>query len=206
MLFGNLQFLHGNINIMKEIILASGSPRRKFLLTELGLDFEVYKPEVDETRIYDEAPEELCRRLSRLKAQAGAEKFPGKIIIAADTIVVIDGEILGKPINHDDAFKMLMMLQSKIHEVLTGLTVCKDEKLISHVEHTSVKFRSLSEEEIRAYIATGEPDDKAGAYAVQGIGSLLVESLHGDYFNVVGLPVCSLGKILAKFGVNLLTR
>ena len=191
---------------MKKIILASGSPRRRFLLTELGLDFEIYKPEVDETRIAGEAPEELCERLSRLKAQAGASKFPGKIIIAADTIVVIDGEILGKPINHDDAFRMLMLLQNRTHEVLTGLTVCKDEKLISHVEHTHVKFRALSEREIRAYISTGEPDDKAGAYAVQGIGSLLVESLNGDYFNVVGLPVCRLGRILSEFGVNLLTR
>ncbi|MBQ7594982.1 MAG: septum formation inhibitor Maf [Synergistaceae bacterium] len=191
---------------MTRIILASGSPRRKFLLSELGLDFEVYKPEVDETRIDGEAPYALCMRLSRLKAQAGAAKFPGKIIIAADTIVVIDGEILGKPINRDDAFKMLMTLQNREHEVLTGLSVCEGEKLISHVEHTRVKFRPLTGDEIRAYIATGEPDDKAGAYAVQGIGSLLVESLHGDYFNVVGLPVCSLGKILASFGVNLLTR
>ena len=192
--------------MMTRIILASGSPRRKFLLTELGLDFEVYKPEVDETRIAGEAPYALCMRLSRLKAQAGAEKFPGKIIIAADTIVVIDGEILGKPINRDDAFKMLMMLQNRTHDVLTGLYVFDGKKSVSHIEHTRVKFRPLTGDEIRAYISTGEPDDKAGAYAVQGIGSLLVESLHGDYFNVVGLPICSLGKILAKFGVNLLTR
>lgn len=191
---------------MNKIILASGSPRRKFLLSELGLDFEVYKPEVDEKKLDGEAPEDLCRRLSQLKAKAGASKFPDKIIIAADTIVVIDDEILGKPKDHDDAFRMLKTLQNRTHEVLTGLSVCKGKKLISHVECTSVKFRELSENEIRAYISTGEPDDKAGAYAVQGLGSLLVESLQGDYFNVVGLPVCSLGKILREFEINILTR
>lgn len=187
-----------------KIILASGSPRRRELLSSLGLEFEIYKPEVDESRLNNERPEDLCRRLSRIKARAASQKFHDSIIIAADTIVVIDGLILGKPSDRQNAFDMLKTLQNREHEVLTGLTVCSDAKIISHVEHTRVKFRQLSDSQIKNYIASGECDDKAGAYAVQGKGALLVESLRGDYFNVVGLPVCALGKILAEFGVNIL--
>ena len=189
---------------MSKIILASGSPRRRALLQELGLDFTIYKPEVDEKILNHESPENLCERLSRLKASTGASVYPDSIIIAADTIVVIDNKILGKPHDREDAFKMLMTLQGRTHEVLTGLTICRNEKILSHVEHTRVKFRNLNESEIRAYISTGESDDKAGAYAVQGVGSLLVERLEGDYFNVVGLPVCRLSLLLREFGVNLL--
>ncbi len=187
----------------RKIILASGSPRRRELLTGLGLEFELYKPEVDESKLPDEKPEDLCRRLSRLKAHSGSQKFHDAVIIAADTIVVIDGKILGKPSDRQDAFNMLKTLQGREHEVLTGLTVCCNEKIVSHVESTRVKFRALSDEQIRNYAASGECDDKAGAYAVQGKGSLLVERLDGDYFNVVGLPVCALGKILGEFGVNI---
>ena len=187
------------------IILASGSPRRRALLHELGLAFEVFTPDVDESHADTENPESLCRRLSRLKAQAGAEKFPDSIVIAADTIVVIDGEILGKPRNREDAFRMLKMLQGREHVVMTGVSVCSVVRVISHVEHTRVKFRALSDDEIRAYISSGECDDKAGAYAVQGKGSLLVEGIEGDYFNVVGLPVCRLGVMLGKFGINIIT-
>ena len=186
------------------IILASGSPRRRALLHDLGLEFEVYKPDVDESHSPDENPEALCARLSRLKAEAGARKFPDALVIAADTIVVIDGKILGKPVNRDDAVKMLTILQGRTHEVLTGLSVCMNGRVLTHVEHTSVKFRPLSETEIRAYVSTGECDDKAGAYAVQGKGSLLVEGLQGDYFNVVGLPVCRLGMMLHELGINIL--
>ena len=188
---------------MRKIILASGSPRRRELLTGLGLDFELYRPEVDESMLPDEKPKDLCRRLSRLKAHSGSQKFPDSIIIAADTIVVIDGKVLGKPSDRADAFNMLKTLQGREHEVLTGLTVCCDGKIISHVESTRVKFRVLSEAQIKNYVASGECDDKAGAYAVQGKGSLLVEGLDGDYFNVVGLPVCALGKILEECGVSI---
>ena len=187
-----------------KIILASGSPRRRELLRGLGLDFELYKPEVDEAKLPDEKPEDLCRRLSRLKAHSGSQKFHDSVIIAADTIVVIDGKILGKPSDRQDAFNMLKTLQGREHKVLTGLTVCCNGKIVSHVESTRVKFRALSDEQIRNYVASGECDDKAGAYAVQGKGALLVEGLDGDYFNVVGLPVCALGKILGEFGVNIL--
>lgn len=182
-----------------KIILASGSPRRRELLSSLGLSFEVHRPDVDESHSGSEQPEELCRRLARLKAQAGAEEFPDALVIAADTIVVIDGVILGKPHDRADAVRMLKMLQGRVHEVLTGLSVCVDGRVMSHVERTRVKFRALGEEEISAYVSTGECDDKAGAYAVQGKGSLLVEGIEGDYFNVVGLPVCRLGMMIAPY-------
>ena len=189
---------------MMRIILASGSPRRRELLKSLGLEFEVYKPDVDEHALDDESPSELCTRLSRLKAHAGAEKFHDSLIIAADTIVVIDDLILGKPKDRHDAFMMLKRLQGRWHEVITGVSVCMKGNIISHDEHTQVKFRELSDSEIQAYISTGECDDKAGAYAVQGYGSLLVERIDGDYFNVVGLPLCSLGMMLRTFGINIL--
>lgn len=188
---------------MTQIILASGSPRRRELLKDLGLEFEIYKPDVDEARLENESPENLCLRLSRLKAQNGAEKFPGAIIIAADTIVVIDGKILGKPRDRREAFEMLKILQDREHEVITGVSVALDDKIISHAEHTNVKFISLSDSEIREYISTGECDDKAGAYAIQGFGATLIEKINGDYFNVVGLPLCSLAKILKKFNVRI---
>ena len=187
-----------------KIVLASGSPRRRELLKSLGLEFEVYKPDVDESIIDGESPSELCERLSRLKAQAGAEKFPDALVIAADTIVVIDDLILGKPKDRDDAFNMLKRLQGKWHEVITGITICMKGNILSHDEHTRVKFRELSDSEIHAYVSTGECDDKAGAYAVQGYGSLLVERIEGDYFNVVGLPLCRLGMMLSMFGINVL--
>ena len=188
----------------RKIILASGSPRRRALLRELGLEFEVYSPDVDEGHSPDEEPEALCVRLSRLKAEAGARVFPDAVVIAADTIVVIDGQVLGKPSDRKDAKRMLTMLQGREHEVITGVCVCFDGKVISGAEHTRVKFRSLTDAEIAAYVRTGECDDKAGAYAVQGMGALLVEGVNGDYFNVVGLPLCRLGKMLAEAGVHLL--
>ena len=188
------------------IILASGSPRRRELLSSLGLTFEVYKPDVDESHLPDEDPAELCARLSRLKARVGAERFSDAVVIAADTIVVIDGQVLGKPIDREDAVRMLNMLQGREHEVLTGLSVClgAGKRVLTHVERTLVRFRTLSREDIAAYVLTGECDDKAGAYAVQGKGSLLVEGITGDYFNVVGLPVCRLGLMLHELGISLL--
>ena len=184
---------------MKKIILASGSPRRRELLKDIGFEFEIYKPDVDEKILPNEKPEDLCLRLSRLKAQAGAEKFYDSIIIAADTIVVIDEKILGKPHDREEAFLMLKTLQGREHEVITGVSVALNEKIISHAEHTLVKFTSMNDSEIREYIATGECDDKAGAYAIQGVGATLIERINGDYFNVVGLPLCSLTKILKNF-------
>lgn len=185
--------------MMRKIILASGSPRRRELLKDIGINFEIYKPDVDEKKLNHEKPEDLCLRLSRMKAKAGAKKFPDSIIIAADTIVVIDNKILGKPHDCEDAFNMLKTLQGREHEVITGVSVALNEKIISHAEHTLVKFIALNDDEIREYISTGESDDKAGAYAIQGKGATLIEGINGDYFNVVGLPLCALSKMLKDF-------
>ncbi|MBR0094741.1 MAG: septum formation inhibitor Maf [Synergistaceae bacterium] len=189
---------------MKRIILASGSPRRRELLKDIGVEFEIFKPDVDESRHCNEAPESLCLRLSRMKAKAGASSFPNSIIIAADTIVVIDGKILGKPHDREEAFEMLKTLQAREHEVITGVSVALNDVITSHAEHTLVKFIAMSDDEIRAYISTGECDDKAGAYAIQGRGATLIEGIKGDYFNVVGLPLCSLCKMLKDFGVEVI--
>ena len=186
------------------IILASGSPRRKSLLESIGLNFTVYSPDVDESHKPDEEPSELCRRLSRLKAEAGASVYADAVIIAADTIVVIDGEILGKPSGREDAAKMLRKLSGREHEVITGVSVAYGGRVATEDVHTLVKFRELSESEIAAYLETGEPFDKAGAYAVQGKGALLIEGINGDYYNVVGLPLCTLGKMLGTLGVKLI--
>ena len=183
------------------IVLASGSPRRKSLLESIGLDFTVYTPDVDESHKPDEEPSGLCRRL---KAKAGAVAYPDDVIIAADTIVVIDGEILGKPSGREDAARMLRKLSGREHEVITGVSVAHEGRVSTEDVHTLVKFRELSEAEILAYLETGEPFDKAGAYAVQGKGALLIEGINGDYYNVVGLPLCTLGKILGTLGVKLI--
>ena len=184
-----------------KIILASGSPRRKELLKSLGIEFEIIKPNADEKILNDESPENLCKRLAELKANS--INISNKIILAADTIVVIENEILGKPKNRDDAFRMLNLLQGREHKVLTGIALRKNNKLISDVEISSVKFRELNQAQIKAYISSGECDDKAGAYAVQGLGSLLIEYIKGDYYNVVGLPLCKFGKMLSNFNITL---
>lgn len=185
------------------VILASGSPRRKSLLESIGVDFTVYRPDVDETRIPHESPCEMCVRLARSKALSGSSVYPNDIVIAADTIVVIDGQIMGKPSDRNDAARMLSELSGREHEVITGLAVSRGGEMRAADVHTLVRFRELNAGEISAYVATGECDDKAGAYAVQGKGSLLVEGITGDYYNVVGLPLCTLGGILRDFGVSL---
>ena len=189
--------------IPTRIILASGSPRRKALLESIGIEFEVYKPDADESVKTGETPSELCRRLATLKAEAGMRVFSrNDIIIAADTIVVIDGEILGKPVDREDAALMLKHLSGREHEVITGVAVSYMGRLSVNDEHTLVKFRELTDDEISEYVATGEGDDKAGAYAVQGKGALMIEGITGDYFNVVGLPLCRLGIMLKGIGVR----
>ena len=141
-----------------------------------------------------------------MKALNAAKIFENSIIISADTIVVINSDILGKPKNREDAFRMLSELQGKWHEVLTGISVSMNDKIISHVEHTRVKFKALTEAEILEYLETGESDDKAGAYAIQGKGALFIERIDGDFYNVVGLPLCVLGKMLAEFGIMALNH
>lgn len=180
------------------IILASQSPRRKELMSLFGRPFTVRVADIDETMDPQKTPFEEVARVSRMKAQA-VKPMPGELVIAADTIVVCDGEILGKPKNEADAFRMLHMLSGNTHQVMTGLTVLGGGKQVSVTEVTHVRFRELTKDEIEAYIATGEPMDKAGSYGIQGGAALFVSRLEGDYFNVMGLPVCKLGMILKEF-------
>ena len=189
-----------------EIILASQSPRRKELLERMGIrSFTVMDSGVDEHEEELLPPEELVCRLSERKAEAVAQRAPaGAVVIAADTVVSLDGAILGKPADKLEAFRMLSTLSGARHQVHTGVTVMRDgEKQVEH-ETTDVTFRELSEEEIEHYLATGEPMDKAGAYGIQGYGALLVERIEGDYYNVMGLPVCRLGQMLRRVDVDCL--
>lgn len=188
-----------------KLILASGSPRRRELLERMGLTFEVRAADVDETLVPGLTAREQVVRLSKIKAQAVAAALRDDgVIVAADTVVVLDGVILGKPRDRADAKRMLMAFSGRCHHVLTGMTVLGPQGLETHCEETEVYFRPLSEREIDAYIATGEPMDKAGAYGIQGYAALFVEKLAGDYYNVMGLPVCALGQMLRRAGVPVL--
>ena len=189
-----------------DIILASNSPRRRELLGQMGIKgFKVAAPDVDETVEGNLHPAQIVEELSLRKAKAAAVKNDGDgLIIAADTVVALEGAVLGKPRDERDAFSMLSALSGNRHDVYTGVTVMLGGRVVTEHERTSVTFRDVEPEEIRAYIATGEPMDKAGAYGIQGRGALLVSGIQGDYCNVVGLPVYRLGRILAGLGVNLM--
>ena len=184
------------------LILASQSPRRRELLGLTGLDFTVRVADIDETMDAGKAPFEEVARVSCLKAQAVARK-PEDVVIAADTIVVCEGKVLGKPRNEEDAYRILSLLSGRHHEVMTGMTVLRGEEIITHTEVTKIHFRELLPTEIRAYIASGEPMDKAGAYGIQGGAALFVDQMEGDYYNVMGLPVCRLAMILRTFGLSI---
>ena len=188
---------------MKRIILASGSPRRKELLEQIGVSFEIVKAEGEEI-ITTDVPAQAVEELSRQKAREVAERTGGDVVIGADTVGAAGGRILGKPESTEEAERMLELLQGGVHQVLTGVTVIlrETQKELSFVETTKVHVYPMTEGQIRAYVETGEPMDKAGAYGIQGYGALLVEGIQGDYYNVMGLPVCRLGKILARFGVE----
>lgn len=191
---------------MAQIVLASGSPRRRELLERIGLtDFVVRVPEVEESFPGGLPPQEVVSYISREKAEAAAKLCgPGDIVITADTMVFLDNQRLGKPRDEAHALEMLTALQGRRHTVCTGVTLLQGAKRLTQSESTDVFFRSATEEELRRYIATGEPMDKAGAYGVQGRGALLVERLEGDFFNVMGLPVLRLARMLESFGVSLL--
>ena len=189
------------------LILASASPRRRELLEMLGVkDFEIIPALGEELPHPELSPAELVHELSRAKASevAAAADDPEALIIGADTVVAIDHAVLGKPKDTEDAHRMLRLLSGRTHEVFTGVTVLRGGQATTAAERTAVRFRELTEGEITAYVATGEPLDKAGAYGIQGKGSLFVEGIEGDFFNVMGLPLCLLGKILGKLGVVLL--
>jgi septum formation protein len=189
---------------MRRIILASSSPRRKELLEQIHLEFEIEASDYPENRDLKLAPVTLVRFLSREKARAVAPKYPNSIVIAADTIGVIDGHIIGKPESVADAGRMLRQLSGKTHIVITGFTVLdtSNGRELTRTVKTEVTFRKLTKTEIEAYLATGEGLDKAGAYAVQGRGAVFVKEIRGDYYNVVGLPLSALAQALKKFGVD----
>ena len=191
------------------LILASKSPRRKEILQNAGLDFEVIVSHTDESVPAGTLPFDAVMQISQRKAQAVknvlGDKAKNKIILSADTVVVIDNEIIGKPKDQEDAFSILSRLSGKRHVVYTGFTIIKDDFLYSDFESTNVYFRQLSDREIMSYIKSGEPMDKAGAYGIQHKGALLVNKIHGDYFNVVGLPINKIAvTFYEKLGINLL--
>ena len=219
-----------------KLILGSQSPRRRELLGRMGLEFTVLTAEIDETKYETEDPEESVCRICREKAYAVASRLSeqncqlsivnSQLVLTADTIVVLDGKIMGKPHDAAEARDMLRALSGREHAVFTAFTLlplkafplggrcpsahtgadegCSDDAAaaFTHCEKTTVKFRELTEAEIAAYVATGEPMDKAGAYGIQGLGSMLVEGIRGDYFTVMGLPICQLAVALKRYGID----
>ena len=186
------------------VILASQSPRRRQLLGQMGfMDFQIRPAQGEEVADPGLTPAQLVEALSRQKAEEVAAGAGGDdLIIAADTVVSLDGQVLGKPHSKEQAVQMLTALSGRAHTVYTGVTVRRGAQILTRHEATQVRFRPLTAEEIAAYVATGEPMDKAGAYGIQGRGALLAQGIDGDYFNVVGLPVCLLGQMLLQFGVD----
>ena len=189
---------------MAKIVLCSASPRRQELLRRIGIEtFDIRVPEVEESFPAGLTPRETVEYISREKAQAArALCAPDEIFITADTMVFLDDQRLGKPRDEAEALRMLTTLQGRHHTVCTGVTVCQGDRMETESEATEVTFRPATEAELLGYIRTGEPMDKAGAYGVQGKGALLVEKLNGDYFNVMGLPVLRLSRMLGRFGVS----
>ncbi|QQS32475.1 MAG: septum formation protein Maf [Acidobacteriota bacterium] len=174
---------------LPKIVLASGSPRRSEIMAAVGWEFEKRVADVDESPVIGESPEDYVVRLAIEKAAAVASEMPGRIVLGADTTVVIDGEIIGKPTDLDDARRMLKLLSGRRHEVLTGVALVSGESVASGIERTGVIFSSLNDAEIDFLAEKGEPLDKAGAYAVQAQAALFITGIEGDYWNVVGLPI-----------------
>jgi septum formation protein len=191
-----------------KFILASASPRRRELLASIGLDFDVIPSHVPEVHQEGEAPEEYVARLSRDKARALAVQYPAQWVIAADTTVLLGEQLLEKPVDKNDAARMLETIAGKTHVVYTGVTLEQAETAYrdTRVAESEVRMLPLSPREIEWYVGTGEPLDKAGAYAVQGIGAMFIDSIHGSYTNVVGLPLATLFQMMRKAGIDPLTR
>lgn len=189
------------------MILASQSPRRRELLGQMGFSFTVRPAKGEELAHPELTPAQLVEELARQKAlEVSAEAEADDVVVAADTVVAIDGVVLGKPHDKVHAAQMLSALSGREHTVYTGVAVKRGETLLVEHEATQVRFRPLTEREIDLYIQTGEPMDKAGSYGIQGCGALLVEGIRGDYFNVVGLPICRLGRMLAQVGEDALAQ
>ena len=190
-----------------KIILASKSPRRKEILDTMGVLFEIDVADVDESVDSSLSPVEAVCEISSRKAKAVCERHKDEdcIVISADTVVVIDGKIIGKPKDEEDAFNIIKSLSARTHEVYTGFTVCGKDGTKTDYEVTKVHFKELCDDDIRRYIATGEPMDKAGAYGIQQKGNLFVDYIHGDYYNVVGFPISKICVTIKElFGINLL--
>lgn len=194
------------MNQKRSIVLASASPRRKELLEKIGLVFKIAPSDYPEDCQADVLPESRAKSISISKAAAVTCKYPDAIVIAADTFGILRGKILGKPHTPAEAVKMLQMISGKSHRVITGLTLIDSarHKMVTRVVETRVYIKKLNLREIENYVATGEPLDKAGAYAIQGLGSVIVEKIIGDYYNVVGLPLNTLTGILREFGIEVL--
>ncbi|AZE93005.1 Septum formation protein Maf [Pseudomonas orientalis] len=189
---------------MNLLYLASGSPRRRELLTQIGVPFTVVSAAIDETPLAHETPVAYVERLARSKAAAGLaalEQTAGICVLGADTAVIVDGRILGKPVDQADALAMLMALAGREHEVLTAIALTDGQRCETRCVSSRVAFRQISAQEATAYWHSGEPQDKAGGYAIQGLGSVFVTGLNGSYSAVVGLPVCETAQLLAQFGI-----
>ena len=192
---------------MSPLYLASGSPRRRELLTQIGVPFTAISADIDETPLLDESPAAYVERLARGKAAAGlgliasSHSLAPACVLGADTAVVLDGRILGKPLDQADSLAMLMALSDREHEVLTAIAVLDKQRCESRVVRSLVRFRSISPEEAAAYWASGEPQDKAGGYGIQGLAAVFVAGLNGSYSAVVGLPLCETAELLGHFGI-----
>ena len=183
---------------LPKLILASGSPRRSEILTSVGWEFTRHVADIDETELDGESPEDYVVRLAREKAEAVAVNYADAIVLGADTTVVIDGQILGKPVDLTDARRMLKTLAGNWHDVLTGIAIVRDGNTVSDLQRTRVKFATMSDDEISFLAERGDPLDKAGAYAVQAQAALFIQGIEGDYWNVVGLPVKLVYELVMK--------
>ena len=187
--------------ILGPLILASASPRRAQWLEAMRIPFEKQAPEVDETALLDEPPEDMVLRLAETKSEVVARRHPGRWVLAADTTVALDEHVLGKPTDEHDAVRMLMLLQNRVHQVHTGLCLQRDREIHSFVDTAEVTFRPLTQAQAHWYVGTGEPMDKAGSYAIQGIGALFVREVKGSFATVMGLPVERLSQTLDGLGL-----
>jgi septum formation protein len=185
------------------LILASKSPRRRYLLKQAGVEFTVIPSSFDESTISDANPENFVRVLAQAKARVVSEQYPQSWVMGADTIVVVDDTILGKPVSKAEARSMLTTLSGRVHRVLTGFSLCCMAKNDDYVQvvSTDVRFKNLTPDEIEWYVHTSEPHDKAGAYAAQGLGAFMIRHIYGSYSNVVGLPVCEVVECLVREGI-----
>ncbi len=186
---------------MRRFILASASPRRKEILENAGFSFEIIVSDADENITESLTPSETVEELAKRKALAVWENNKDAVVFGCDTVVAVDGKILGKPRDDEEAYEMIKSLSGKVHTVSTGVCICSEEKLSVFSNTTEVEFYSLSDDTIKSYVATGESRDKAGAYGIQGFGRVLIKEIKGDYFSVMGLPVSESARVLADFGI-----